>query len=179
MTDRPKGQFTFRFAAVCFGLSAVWELFSLHEAALLFGAMVGGVGAAVYHVVYTVLFAWLTIGLWTGSRSGYYTLIATTIFYTVDRLQVLLVGNALELAIRQELAGQEDLLSAVGMNYVLRVLTITIIVFVLCWWAFLAYAYRRRSYFGVSDGAPSTLTSGAAANAGSSKAAAEMERHGR
>lgn len=38
--------------------------------------------------------------------------------------------------LRQELAGTEALLPAVDMSYVLQVLTISIVVMVLCWWAF-------------------------------------------
>ncbi len=149
MTDAVKGRSTFRVTAVCFGFSAVGELFGLHDSTVLFGALVGGGGALVYHLVYTVLFAWLTIGLWTGSRSGYYVLIGTTVFYTVDRLQLLFVGNALKITLRQELAGSAGLLPTADMGYILQVLTISIIVLILCWWGFVMYAYFRRGYFGI------------------------------
>lgn len=153
MTDtakaKTKGQFTFRFTAVCFGISAISELFSLQDSTMLFGAMVGGAGVMIYHLIYIVLFAWLTIGLWKGSRSGYYVLIATTVFYTADRLQLLLVGNALKITLRQELAGTEGMLPAGDMNYILQVLSISIIAFIACWWSFVVYAYFRRSYFGI------------------------------
>lgn len=149
MTDAPKGRFTFRFAAVCFGLSAIWEFLALHGGAFLFGREVGGPAAFVYHVVYTVLFAWLAYGLWTGNRSGYYALIATSILYTVDRLQLIFVGDLLTTLIRQQLAGEEALLQAVSVDYLVHVLTITIIVIVLCWWGFVGYAYYRRDYFGI------------------------------
>jgi hypothetical protein len=149
MTDVPKGRFTFRFAAVCFGLSAAWELLSLQDAVPLFGQVVGGTGAAVYHVVYTALFAGLAIGLWAGSRSGYYVLLTTAILYTVDRLQLLFVGDTLATQIRQQLARSEELLQLVSVDYLLQVMTIAIIVIVLCWWGFVGYAYYRRDYFGI------------------------------
>lgn len=150
MTNAPKGRFTFRFAAVCFGLSAIWELLGLQTAVPLFGQIVGGTGAAIYHVVYTALFAGLAVGLWTGSRSGYYLLLATSGLYTVDRLQLLFVGDSLASIIRQELAGNEELLQFVSMDYLLQVLTISVIAIVLCWWGFIGYAYYRRDYFGIS-----------------------------
>jgi hypothetical protein len=149
MADVPKGRFTFRFAAVCFGLSAVWELLDLSGEVFLAGRFVGGTGAAVYHVVYAALFAWLMIGLWAGRRSGYYTLMVTTVFVTVDRLQVLFIGNALEKIIRQQMAGNEDLLAAVSMGDLIQVLTLTTVVIVLCWWGFAGYAYFRCEYFGI------------------------------
>jgi hypothetical protein len=149
MADAPKGRFTFRFAAVCFGLSAVWELLSLQGQALLFGNVVGGVVAWVYHIVYVALFAWLAFGLWVGSRSALYVLFTTAVFYTVDRLQLLLVGDVLASQIRQQLAGNEQLLQIVSVDYLLQVLTLTVITIVLCWWGFVAYAYYRRAYFGI------------------------------
>lgn len=151
MTNVPKGRFTFRFAAVCFGLSALWEALSLQGDVPLFGQMVGGAGVAVYHAVYVALFAWLTFGLWTGHRSGYYALFATSVVYTLDRLQLLFVGDMLAAQIRQQLGGNEALLQQVGMgvDYLLWVLTVTIITIVLCWWGFVGYAYFRRDYFGI------------------------------
>lgn len=149
MTEAPKGRFTFRFAAVCFGLSAAAELLSLGDPALLFGAEVGGMGAAVYHLVYAVLFAWLAGGLWGGWRSAYYTLIATTVFYTVDRVQLVVFRDALEASIRQLFTGHEEILAAVNMGDLLQILNLMIAVFVLCWWGFVAYAHFRRAYFGI------------------------------
>lgn len=149
MADAPKGRFTFRFAAVCFALSAVWELVSLYDEVPLFGHIVGGTGATAYHVVYTALFAGLAIGLWAGRRFGYYLLFVTSVLYTVDRLQ-LFVGDTLMAQIRHALGGDEQLLQQVGADYLLRVLALTIFLFVLCWWGFVGYAYYRRDYFGIS-----------------------------
>lgn len=149
MADAPKGRFTFRFAAVCFGLSAAAELLSLADPALLFGVEVGGTGAAVYHLVYAAPFAWLAAGLWSGWRSAYYTVIATTILYTVDRLQLVIFRDALETSIRRMFAGHEEILAAVNMGDLLQVLNLMIAAFVLCWWGFVAYAHFRRDYFGI------------------------------
>lgn len=149
MTDVRKGRFTFRFAAVCFGLSTLWELLSLQGDVPLFGRMVGGAGAVAYHAVYVALFAWLTFGLWTGHRSGYFALFATSAVYTLDRLQLLFIGDTLATLIRQQLAGNEGLLQQVGIDYLLEVLTLTIVAIVICWWGFVGYAHYRRDYFGM------------------------------
>jgi hypothetical protein len=149
VTDTPKGRFTFRFAAVCFGLSAAAELLSLGDAALLFGAEIGGTGAAIYHLAYAALFAWLAGGLWSGWRSAYYTLIATTVLYTVDRVQLVAFRDALEASIRRLFTGHEDILAAINMGELLQILNLMIAAFVLCWWGFVAYACLRRAYFGI------------------------------
>lgn len=144
-----KGRFTFRFAAVCFGLSAVSELLAFRGEVPLLGHIVGGVGAMAYHAVYVALFAWLALALWSGNRSGYYALLGTTIVYTIDRLQLLFVGDALTAMIRQELGGNAELMQLVSVDYLLQVLTIAFITIILCWWGFVGYAYYRRDYFGI------------------------------
>jgi len=149
-SHQSKGRFTFRFTAVCFGISAVGELLGLNDNTVLFGATVGGAGAFVYHLTYTVLFAWLTVGLWSGRQSGYYALLATTLFYTIDRLQLLLVGDSLNLMLRNEMAGAEGLIPATDITYLLEIFRISIVAFILCWWGFVAYAYIRRGYFGIN-----------------------------
>ena len=57
-----KGRFTFRFAAVLFGLSAIWDLLTVQGETILFGQVVGGMAVAIYHLIYVVLFAWLAFG---------------------------------------------------------------------------------------------------------------------
>lgn len=154
MTNVPKGRFTFRFAAVGFGLSALWEIVSLQGDVPLFGQMVGGAGAVIYHALYVALFAWLAFGLWTGHRSGYYALFAASAVYTLDRLQLLFVGDVLTMQIRRQLAGNEALLQQAGIDYLVEVLTLTIVTIVICWWGFVGYAYFRRDYFGIDRKPP-------------------------
>lgn len=144
-----KGRFTFRFAAFCFGLSAVWELINLQDEALLFGHAFAGVVAAIYHLIYAALFGWLLVGMWQGRRSGYYALVATTIVYTVDRLQGLFVGNVLETLLREQLAGNAELTNIISVEEIMRTVTLTTLAMILCWWGFVAYAYYRREYFGI------------------------------
>jgi hypothetical protein len=141
---------TFRIAAVLSAVSAAWELLTLQSEALLFGAVIGGTAVAAYHVFFALLFGWLALGLWRATPSGYYTLIVAAVIYTVDRLQALVTRDALATFIRGQLAGHEDLLQTIGMDSLLQAVTLMTAVAVACWWGFVAYAYFRRRYFGVT-----------------------------
>ena len=147
MDNQHKGQFTFRTTAVLFVLSALLELYDLDAEAPLFGAVVGGAAIAVYHLLYAVLFAMLGTGLWTGRRYGYYAVFVTTGLYTIDRLQLVLWQDTLAAFVQTRLAGREDLLAALGLEYLLHVLTLMTVVMVACWWGFAAFTYVRRAYF--------------------------------
>lgn len=146
-----KGRFTFRFAAVCFGFSALFELFSLQDEALLFGHSVGGAGAVTYHLIYAALFAYLMAGLWEGARSGYYMLLATSAIYTVDRLQSVFVGDALAVLLRQQIAEHPQILQVISADDLVRTVTLTTFAMLAGWWGFVIYAYFRRDYFGINN----------------------------
>lgn len=148
MTASPKGRVTFRIAAVFSAASAVWELVTFQATVLLFGALTGGALAVTYHVVYALLFGWLAVGLWRGTRDGFYVLIAAAVVNTVDRLQVVSARDMLETLIRAELAGREELLQAIGMDFLMQSIILMIFVVIACWWGFVAYAWYRRPYFG-------------------------------
>src|SRR6185369_1943462 len=99
----------------------------------------------VYHAVYIALFALLMIGLWEGKKYGYHVLLVTTLFYTIDRLQVLFVGDALNAQIQKQLAeaaqmlqaaGAGDMLQAVTPEYIRQMMTMATAVILLCWWGF-------------------------------------------
>ncbi|TAK91717.1 MAG: hypothetical protein EPO06_03165 [Burkholderiaceae bacterium] len=149
MTTRVKGRFTFRFAAVCFALSAVFELPSLQDEAVLFDHIVGGLPALAYHLVYAVLFTVLAHGLWYARRSGYYALWVASVIYTVDRLQMLFVGNALARSLDQQIAEHPEVLQIISAADLLQILTATTLAFLIGWWGFVGYAWYRRNYFGI------------------------------
>jgi len=148
VSTSPKGRVTFRIAAVLSAISAVWELLTLQVEALLFGAVIGGAAAAAYHVFYALLFGWLALGLWRGTRAGYYTVIVAAVIYTADRLQAVVARDALATFVRGQFAGREDLLQTIGMDFLLQSITLMTLVVVACWWGFVGYAYYRRQYFG-------------------------------
>ena len=152
MDNQNKGRFTFRTAAVLFMLSALLELLGIDADVPLFGALVGGPGAAVYHVAYAALFALLGAGLWTGRRYGYYAVFVATAVYSIDRVQLVLWRDALGAYLRTLFAGNEELLAALGLDYLLQVVTLMTVVVVACWWGFAAYTYLRRGYFAAGPG---------------------------
>lgn len=146
-TDRSRGRFTFRTAAVFFALSVLIELAGITMPAPLFGELRSGTAALIYHLIYALLFLVLAVGLWTASRWGYYAVFVGGGFYTLDKLQFLLSGEATQDFVLAQFRGQEPLLQAVGSDMVMLSLTLVTLAFVLGWWGFAAYAYLRRSYF--------------------------------
>src|SRR3989344_4233354 len=69
-TDRKKGHFTFRTAAVLLMASAAWELLSITSEVPLFGEIRGGISAGISHLVYAALF--LALGTFIKARmSGF------------------------------------------------------------------------------------------------------------
>lgn len=148
-TDRKKGHFTFRSAAVLLMASAALEVLSITSKAPLLGEVRGGVSAGIYHLVYAALFLALGIGLWSARKWGYTLVFATTALYTLDKLQLVLGHQALELFVKAQMAGFEDQLQTQGINeaLIMQAIVLMAIVVVLCWWGFALYAWRRRDYF--------------------------------
>jgi len=149
LVDRKKGQFTFRTAAVLFILSALFEMLSAGSETLLFGAIQSGVIAGIYHLVYVALYVALGAGLWSGKSWSYPLVFATTVIYTLDKLQFILGREALEALIANQMAGYESALQAQGIDAALLMQAIVLmsVVVVLCWWGFALYTYWRRDYF--------------------------------
>ena len=145
--SRRKGHFTFRTAAAFFALSALLELAGTTLPVPLFGEFRGGAVAAVYHLIYALLFLILAVGLWTAKPWGYHAIFIGGVLYTLDKLQFLMSGNVTQDFVNMLFRGQEQLLQAVGRDMVMLSLTLVVIAFVLGWWGFAYYAYLRRSYF--------------------------------
>ena len=145
--SRRKGHFTFRTAAAFFALSALLELAGTTLPVPLFGEFRGGAVAAVYHLIYALLFLILAVGLWTAKPWGYHAIFIGGVLYTLDKLQFLMSGNLTQEFVNMMFRGQEQLLQAVGPDVVMLSLTLVVIAFVLGWWGFAYYAYLRRSYF--------------------------------
>jgi hypothetical protein len=147
--ERKKGRFTFRTAAVLFILSSVFEILSIGSETLLLGAIRGGVIAGIYHLVYVALFAALGAGLWNGKSWGYPLVFATTVIYTLDKLQILFGRQVLEPLIASQMAGYESELQAQGIDaaMLLQAVMLMSVAVILCWWGFAWYTYIRRDYF--------------------------------
>lgn len=148
-TDRKKGHFTFRTAAVLLMVSAALELLSITSEAPLFGEVRGGVSAGTYHLVYAALFLALGIGLWGARKWGYTLVFVTTALYTVDKLQLVLGRQALETFVKAQMSGFESQLQSQGVDetLIMQAIVLMAIVVVLGWWGFALYTWWRRGYF--------------------------------
>ena len=148
-TDRKKGHFTFRTAAVLSIASALLELLAMPSGVPLLGEIRSGIAGGIYHVVYAALFLALGWGLWNAAPWGYKLVFATAVVYTLDKLQLLLNRQAMEAFIQVQMAGLEGQLQAQGIDEKLigQAIILMAIVVVSCWWGFAFYAYWRRDYF--------------------------------
>ena len=139
----PKGRFTIRFAAALFVLSALFELFSITTEVPWFGVLRGGAPIVAYHLIWTTLFLAMGVGLWAGTRWGYWTVIGATVLYTLDKARYLLDRQGRAAEILYQLQNYPDVIDVLDMNVLLRLSTLMTIVFVLCWWGFAGYIHVR------------------------------------
>lgn len=153
-TERKKGHFTFRTAAVCFFISAIFELLAVGTPVPLFGELRGGAVTLVYHLVYVALFVALGTGLWGARPWGYTLVFAATALYTLDKLQLLLSDTAMNAVIAQMYAEIEvsmpGIEKTIEMAPVLQAIKLLLVLFVAGWWGFALYTRWRRDYFGRS-----------------------------
>jgi hypothetical protein len=149
MSSGPKGRITFRIAAVFFLLSALLEIFSITSEVPLFGALRGGVSAAIYHLIYFLLFMALGIGLWRAKPWGYRLVFAGTLLYTLDKVLYLLYRDSMKAWLRIQLSGYEEMLQFIDIGLILQMVILLMLLFVACWWGFTVYTYWRREYFGM------------------------------
>jgi len=142
-----KGRFTIRTAAVLFVASAIFELISVTTEIPLFGAVRGGAVAVLYHLVYATLFLALGVGLLTGRRWGYRLVFAGTLYYTLDKFLYLLDRKTMEVHVMQQLQQYREVFELIEKDSILQMIVLTTVLFVVCWWGFTLYIYRRRGYF--------------------------------
>jgi hypothetical protein len=147
MGSKVKGRATIRSAAVLFLVSAVLEIFDYDSAAALFGGVYSGAVVVVYHAVFAGLYFLCGVGLWAGKKWGYWSVMATTAGYTVDKVQLILFPHAFYDFITQQLTVTRDIVGLVPKENFIQIFTIVYIVLVLCWWGFAAYIHMRRRYF--------------------------------
>ena len=137
-SDRPKGYFTIRLAGFFFLASAVLEVATTSSEVPLFGAIRGGLAAAIYPLLYAAIFAIMGAGLWRMDRWGPSVILAGTIFFSIDRLVFLLGDRTL---------GYEDLLAFVEPEMVQTAVLTATLTAVVCWWGFAGYVLKRRDSF--------------------------------
>jgi pheromone shutdown protein TraB len=149
METKAKGRTTIRTAAVFFLASAVFEVLDLSAPAPLLGAIRSGATAVGYHLVFTVMFLAIGVGLWTGKPWGYGAVMAGTAIYTLDKAQMLLARQTFADYIMQQFTTPttREIVRLVPKEQVLQMMTLTYLAVLLCWWGFALYIHLRRSYF--------------------------------
>jgi hypothetical protein len=147
MASNVKGRTTIRTAAVLFLASAIFEFSEFTAGVPLFGAIRTGVGAMAYHFIFIVLYCLIGLGLWTGKSWGYWTFMACTLLYTIDKVQLLLAPHTFYTYIMQQLTATHDIVAMLPKDDLIHYFTLAYIAVVLCWWGFALYMHLRRGYF--------------------------------
>jgi hypothetical protein len=149
METKAKGRTTIRTAAVCFLASAVFELLDLAAPVPLLGGMRSGFAAISYHLVFTVLFVAMGVGLWTGKPWGYWVVMAGAAVYALDKVQLLLARQTFADFIAQQFTTPttREILSLVPKELLLQVMTLAYLLLILGWLGFAFYIHLRRAYF--------------------------------
>jgi pheromone shutdown protein TraB len=149
METKAKGRTTIRTAAVCFMISAVFELLDIAAPVPLLGGVRSGVAAMGYHLAFAGVFLGMGVGLWTGKPWGYRAVMSGTALYALDRVQMLLARGTFADFIRQQFTTPttREILNLVPRELLLQVMTVSYLFLVLCWLGFALYIHLRRAYF--------------------------------
>lgn len=149
METKAKGRTTIRTAAVCFMVSAVFELLDIATSVPLLGGMRGGVAAMGYHLVFAGIFLCMGVGLWTGKPWGYKAVMGGAAVYALDKVQMLLARRTFADFIAQQFTTPttREILNLVPKELLLQVMTVSYLLLILCWLGFAAYIHLRRAYF--------------------------------
>jgi hypothetical protein len=149
-----KGRSTIRITAVLFILSAMLGLLSVTDETPLFGGIRGGWMAVIYHLTYVVAFLAVGVGLWRARPWGYWAVMATTAFYTLDTAQFLLARQTLRGYVMEDLSVLPELPGGVPTKEVLTATTLLYVTLLVCWWGFAVYIHLRRAYFASAASEP-------------------------
>jgi hypothetical protein len=138
----PKSNFTIVSSGWLLILSGAALLVTVTSPVALLGAMRGGVVAVLYNSVFAIAFGTMGFALATRKPWALMATLATSVIYTLDKLEFLLDGAAREAALDEA----DGLLGSLGAAMD-QVRVIISPVFLLCWWLFVAYLYAKRRYF--------------------------------
>jgi hypothetical protein len=149
MQTKAKGRTTIRAAAVCFMVSAVFELLDISAPVPLLGGIRSGFAAMGHHLVFMVLFLAMGVGLWTGKSWGYGAVMAGAAVYVLDKVQLLLARQTFADFIAQQFTTPttREILNLVPKELLLKVMTLVYLLLILCWLGFALYIHLRRAYF--------------------------------
>lgn len=149
METKVKGRTTLRAAAVCFMISALFEVLDIAAAVPLLGGMRSGIAAMCYHLFFAGIFLGMGAGLWTGKSWGYEMVMAGTALCALDKIQMLLARQAFAEFIMQQFTTPttRELVNLVPKELLLQVMTLAYLLLVLCGLGFAFYVHLRRAHF--------------------------------
>jgi hypothetical protein len=146
--EKPKGprrDFTIVSSGWLLIVSGAVSLATVTSPVALFGGMRGGIVAVLYNAVFAGALGTMGFALATRKSWAMKATLATSAIYTYDKLEFVLDGGA-----RHAALGEADgLLASLGSlgTAVEQISLLTSLVFLVCWWLFVAYLYAKRRYF--------------------------------
>jgi hypothetical protein len=123
-------------------LSGVWAVLSLSAPVALFGAARTGFVAVLYNGTFAALFAATGAALIWRKPWALRVTLATSLLYTLDKLELIFDPAARELALGESASMVGDFAPIVQQALVLAGLF-----FLAGWWGFVVYLYFKRDYF--------------------------------
>jgi hypothetical protein len=123
-------------------LSGAWSLLSLTTPVALFGAAHSGVLAVLYNGLFAGSFLAMGAGLIWRKPWALRLTLATSLLYTLDKLELLFDPAARELALGES-AGMVGELAPMAQQGLL----LAGLFFLAGWWSFVGYLYFKRDYF--------------------------------
>ncbi|HTU58269.1 MAG TPA: hypothetical protein VMF89_07540 [Polyangiales bacterium] len=126
-------------------LSGLWSLLHLSVPVALFGAVRGGAISTLYNAVFAALFLAMGYALVARKPWALPATWVTSLFYTLDRLEIIFDPAARQAAIGE--AG--TMLGELGELAEMLQQGLVLVAFLLLagWWSFVAYLYFKRDYF--------------------------------
>jgi hypothetical protein len=145
--EAPKGNFTIVSSGWLLVVSGVWSLVTVTSPVALFGALRGGAVAVAYNLVFALCFLAMGLALARRHRQAMLATWVTSAVYTLDKMEFLLDGTARKATLGEagallKIFGLGSLGTMVEPSTILMSL-----VFLLCWWSFVAFLYFKRAYF--------------------------------
>lgn len=123
-------------------LSGAWSALSLTAPVALFGAAYTGVAAVLYNSLFAASFLAMGVALVRRKPWALPVTLAASLFYTVDKLELLLDPVARGLALGESASMIGDFAPLVD-----QVLLLAGLSFLVGWWGFVVYLYLKRDYF--------------------------------
>jgi hypothetical protein len=123
-------------------LSGVWSLFTLTSPVALFGGLRAGLIAVLYNGLFAALFSGMGYALIQRKPWAMPVTWATSLFYTLDKVEMIFDPAAREAAMGESATMLGDMSAMVE-----QVLVLAALLFVVGWWSFVIYLYLKRDYF--------------------------------